>query len=109
MQPTGNTQGGYYFRSLRTGARINRNHWTALPLPSTVKLAIEQLADNNPKGLNIRDRNGCAIALDDDEGYISDKDSTYDVSDDNGNADELLIHNNDVSSNEIGKNNIILD
>ena len=41
LRPTGNTQGGYYFMSLRTGARINRNRWTALPLPSTVKLAIE--------------------------------------------------------------------
>ena len=52
--------------------RINRNHWTALPLPSTVKLEIEQLAENNPEGLDICDRNGHALALDDDEVYISD-------------------------------------
>ena len=50
LRPTGNTQGGYYFMSLRTGARINRDHWTTLPLPRTVKLAIEQLAENNPRG-----------------------------------------------------------
>ena len=74
LRPTGNTQGGYYFMSLRTGARINRNHWTALPLPSTVKLAIEQPAENNPEGLDICDRSGRALALDDNEGYISDKD-----------------------------------
>ena len=68
LRPTGNTQGGYYLMSLRTGARVNRNRWTALPLPFTVKLAIEQLAKNNPKGLDIRDRNGRALALDDNEG-----------------------------------------
>ena len=87
LRPTGNTQGGYYFMSLRTGARINRNRWIALPLPSTVKLAIEQLVKNNPKVLDIRDRNRRALALDDDEVYISDEDSTYDASDDNDNTD----------------------
>ena len=76
---------------------------------NTVKIAIEQLAENNPKGLDIRDRNVRTLALDDDKGYIYDKDSTYYASNDNGNADEPLIHNNDVSSNEIDKNNIILD
>ena len=95
--------------SLRTVVCINQNHWTALPLPSTVKLAIEQLAKNNPEGLNICDRNGRALALDDNEGYISDKDSTYDASDDNDNTDEPLIHDEDVSSNEINKSNIVLD
>ena len=60
--------------SLRTGAHINRNHWTALPLPSTVKLVIKQLTENNPKGLDICNRKGRALALDDNEGYISDKD-----------------------------------
>ena len=95
--------------SLRTGARINRNRLTTLPLPSTVKLAIEQLAKNNPERLDIRDHNGRALALDDNEGYISDKDSTYDASDDNDNTDEPLIHDEDVSSYEINKNNIALE
>ena len=63
LRPSGNAQGGYYFMSLRTVARINRNRWTALPLPSTVKLMIEQLAKNNPEGLDIRDRNGRTLAL----------------------------------------------
>ena len=49
--------------------------------------------------MDIRDRNGRALALDDNEGYISDKYSTYNASDDKGNADEPLIHNDDVSSN----------
>ena len=88
---------------------MNRNHWTALPLPSTVKLAIEQLAKNNPKRLDIRDSNRRALALGDDEGYISDKYSTYYASDDNDKIYEPLIHDEDVSSNEINKNNIVLD
>ena len=79
LRPTGNAQGGYYFMSLCTGARINRNRWTALPLPSTVKLAIEQLTKNNPEGLDICFRNGRALALDEYEGYISDEDLTYDA------------------------------
>ena len=95
--------------SLRTGARINRNRWTALPLPSTVKLVIGQLANNNPEGLDICDRNGRALALDDDEVYISDEDSTYDASNNNNNIDELLIHDEYVSNNEINKNNIALE
>ena len=59
LRSTGNNQGGYYFMSLRTGERINRNYWTAIPLPSTVKLAIEKLAKNNPEGLDIHNHNGC--------------------------------------------------
>ena len=97
LRPTGNTQGGYYFMSLCTGARINRNLWTALPLPSTVKLAIGQLTENNPEGLDIRDRNGRALALDDDEGYIYEEDSIYNASDENGNTDELLINNDECT------------
>ena len=59
--------------SLRTGARINQNRWTALLLPSTVKLATELLTNIHAEGLDICERNGRGLALDDDEGYISDK------------------------------------
>ena len=45
----------------------------------------------------------------DDEGYISDGGSTYDASDDNDDTDEPLIHDEDVSSYEINKNNIALE
>ena len=91
----------------RTGARINRNHWTALPLPSTVKLAIGQLSKNNPEGLDIRDRNGRALALDDDEGYISDKDSTYDASDDNDKNNIILDQNADMYHNKNLQHDVI--
>jgi hypothetical protein len=36
LRPTGNAQGGYYFMSLATGRRLNRNHWTTLPMPQDV-------------------------------------------------------------------------
>ena len=44
--------------------------------------------------------------MDDDKEYISDKDSTYDASNDNDNTDEPVIHDEDVSSYEKNKNNI---
>ena len=59
--------------------------------------------------MDIRDRNVCALAMDDDEGYIYDEDSTYNASDDKNNTDEPLIHDEDVSNNGINKNNIILE
>jgi hypothetical protein len=36
MRPTGNDQGGYYFFSLTSGLRPNRNNWTVLPMPADV-------------------------------------------------------------------------
>ena len=59
--------------------------------------------------MDIRDRNGRALALDDHEGYISVEDSTDDASNDNYNIDEPLIHDEDVSSYGINKNNIALE
>ena len=59
--------------------------------------------------MDIRDRNGRALALDNDEGYISYEDSTYDASDDNDNTYESLIHDEDESNNKISKNNIVLE
>ena len=59
--------------------------------------------------MDIRDRNGRTLALDEDEGYIYDEDSPYDASKDNDNTDEPLIHDEDVSSYEINKNNIALE
>jgi acetolactate synthase regulatory subunit len=36
LRPTGNEQGGYFFFSLTTGRVLNRNRWTALPMPADV-------------------------------------------------------------------------
>ena len=59
--------------------------------------------------MDIRNRNGHALALDDNEGYISDKDLPYNASDDNDNTDEPLIYDEDVSSYKINKNNIAFE
>ena len=48
LWPTGNLQGGYYFISLATGKRLNRNMWTALPMPNDVIERTNFLAANNP-------------------------------------------------------------
>ena len=44
LNPTGNTQGDYYFLSLSTGARISRHAWTELPLPDTAIARVEAIA-----------------------------------------------------------------
>ena len=45
LQPTGSSaQGAYYFYSLTTGRVLNRNHWTALPMPAEVIDRVHVLA-----------------------------------------------------------------
>jgi hypothetical protein len=44
LRPTGNAQGGYYFYSLGTGRRLNRNRWTPLPMPAEVIDCVHALA-----------------------------------------------------------------
>ena len=36
LTPTGNAQGGYWFLSLVTGARLSRQQWDVLPMPQHV-------------------------------------------------------------------------
>jgi hypothetical protein len=60
LRPTGNTQGGYYFFSLTTGRRLNRNRWTELPMPANVINRIHTLSRRGlaVDGLSFADRNG---------------------------------------------------
>jgi hypothetical protein len=61
LRPTSNTQGGgYYFYSLGTGRRLNRNQWTQLPMPTEVIDHIHALArrSNASNGLSFADRDG---------------------------------------------------
>ena len=44
LWPTGNHQGGHLFFSLSTGKILNRNHWTALPMPLEVVDRVHVLA-----------------------------------------------------------------
>ena len=60
LRPTGNSQGGYFFMSLDTGRRLNRNHWTELPVPIEVVDRVHVLArrSNANRGLLFSDRHG---------------------------------------------------
>jgi hypothetical protein len=102
MRPTNNAQGGYYFYSLATGMRLNRTHWTELPMPSSVKERLKILARraNADQGLLFQDSDGGDLDLlypndedesedpdydpdeDDDASYASSEDSDYSPSDD---------------------------
>jgi hypothetical protein len=44
LRPTGNDQGRYFFYSLATGHRLNRNRWTELPMPAKVITRVHTLA-----------------------------------------------------------------
>jgi hypothetical protein len=92
LRPTGNDQGGYYFFSLATGRRLNRNRWTALPMPAEVIDRVHALARNGNAlaGMAFTDRNGQLIEDDDDaddDSYDPDDDPETDDDDDD---DHLL-------------------
>jgi Reverse transcriptase (RNA-dependent DNA polymerase)/Zinc knuckle len=72
LRPTGNEQGGYYFFSLTTGRILNRNRWTALPMPADVIDRVHALARRNGvvgvNGLEFTDRDGnLLVDLDEDD------------------------------------------
>jgi hypothetical protein len=67
LRPTGNAQGGHYFYSLTTGRRLNRNHWTVLPMPADVVTRIHRLS-RRPLALTaIEFANRAGVPLDDDD------------------------------------------
>ena len=92
LRPTGNAQGGHYFYSLTTGRRINRNHWTTLPMPAEVIDRIHALArrDKAIPGVAFADRNGTALVLDDDDDDDASDgdDSSYNPDNDPSSDDE---------------------
>ena len=53
LRPTGNAQGGHYFYSLSTGRRLNRNRWTALPMPNDVIERVHLLAQRGRCGAGL--------------------------------------------------------
>ena len=83
LRPTGNEQGGYYFFSLTTGRVLNRNRWTALPMPADVIDRVHVLArrTNAMQGLTFLDRIGNPLVDPDDDADDSD-DELYDPADD---------------------------
>jgi hypothetical protein len=107
LRPTGNTQGGYYFFSLTTGRRLNRNRWTELPMPADIIDRVYTLARRGlaVEGLSFADRNGHDPndgdpndndddkSDDDDDSWNpgdDDNDTTDDAGDDNNDGDASL-------------------
>jgi len=78
MRPTGNAQSSYCFYSLNTGRLLNRNRWTALPMPAEVIQRVHVLARNSATGLTFTD-NQNQVYEDDDDDYQPDGD----IADDN--------------------------
>merc|ERR1712025_1329936 len=44
LGPTGNQQGGHWFFSLTSGARIRRHKWTPMPMPREVINRVNSIA-----------------------------------------------------------------
>ena len=63
LGPTGNQQGGYKFFNLRTGKRITRHKWTALPMPHDVIARVNNIGQSQgqPSLLTFQDRHGNPI------------------------------------------------
>jgi hypothetical protein len=61
LGPSGNTQGGYYFMSLRSGLKITRYSWTFIPMPDTVIAWVDTLGSAEPEILSFADCRGRKI------------------------------------------------
>jgi hypothetical protein len=84
LRPTGNAQGGHYFYSLATGRRLNRNHWTELPMPKEVIDRVHTFArrSNANRNLLFAWRDGTPIeddANDSDDDDYEPEDEEYDT------------------------------
>jgi hypothetical protein len=95
LRPTGNTQGEYYFFSLATSRRLNRNRWTELPMPADVINRVYTLSrrDLAVAGLLFADRNG----HDPDDG-----DPNYDDDDESDDDDDTWNPGDDDATNDAG-------
>jgi hypothetical protein len=101
LRPTGNAQGGYYFYSLTSGRRINRNRWTSLPMPTDVIDRVRNLARQAQAnlGLSFTDRHGQLI-LDDYDDPDDDDDASYQPSDDESDDDNESTEHDDDHPND---------
>ena len=109
LGPNGNTQGGHYFMSLSTGARIIRDRWTDLPMPREVIRRVSDMGRQQgmPTTLTFADRHGreledCLVEIpdddttqeaydphyDDESTHTGEDDLSYDISIDRGSDDE---------------------
>jgi hypothetical protein len=116
LRPTGNEQGGYYSYSLNTGRRLNRNRWTALPMPDEVMRHVHAMARRSAasRGLTFANRDGAPDdeESDDEDNTDSDNDSEdddYDSDNDNDNNHHFIAgvneHNQLAVDNNSDDNN----
>ena len=105
LGPTGNSQGGHYFMSLTSGARIIRHRWTPLPMPADAIQRVTQMgrAQHMPSTVTFSDRHGREIedpiiADLDHYSYHSDDDSTYADDDSSSSSDETSSNDSDSQS-----------
>jgi hypothetical protein len=84
LRPTGNEQGGFYFMSLATGRRLNRNHWHELPMPKDVIDRVHKMARRSyvAKDLVFQLRDGDPV--DEDDESAADPDYEPSIADDEG-------------------------
>jgi len=96
LRPSVNEQGGHYFLSLYTGARILRNNWTILPLPNDMVDAVHRLAAASKQAgdITFTDRDGNILTDDDEDKTEEDEeDEPIPV------ADDILIDYNIITHN----------
>ena len=100
LRPTGNAQGGHYFYSLTTGRRLNRNHWTVLPMPADVITRIHRLS-RRPLALTpieFADRAGVPLdEVDNEDDYGSNNANDDDDDDYNPDTDDYPYDQHDIT------------
>ena len=105
LGPTGNVQGGHWFMSLATGARICRHRWTELPLPRDAIDRVNQLgkAQQMPQTMTYANRWGREIPNDlldyyeDDDATEDEYQPSEDDHSDMNDEDELTLSSNESS------------
>ena len=108
LGPTGNNQGGHWFMSLTSGARISHHHWTKLPMPHEAINHVTAIrrSQHMPNTVTYSNRHGAKIEdnLDDvmDDGTMGSNDS-YQPSDDESSYasyDDTVSHYDDSDSDD---------
>jgi hypothetical protein len=99
LRPKGNPRDGYYFLSLSTDRRLNRNNWTKLPTPQEVMNRVHTLArrSNINQDLTFDWHDGTAI-VDEDGDDDSNADLDWEPDSDDEPDDRSVSNKNDDSS-----------
>ena len=101
LRPTGNYHRAYFFMSLTTGRRLNRQSFNPLPLPQDVISGVHRLACRNQKGLDIWDRNRRPFLKPEDVINDDKDDPTYAPSDEYSNNNEYESDNNQLNHDNL--------